>query len=109
MSKSKATKNAAELAVKERINFSTAKGRVAAPDFLDVQITSFKDFFQLDTLPESRVSEGLYKTFQENFPITDSRNQFVLEFLEDRKSTRLTSSHVKISYAVFCLKKKTSM
>ncbi len=82
MSKSKATKNTAELAVKERINFSTAKGRVAAPDFLDVQIASFKDFFQLDTLPESRVSEGLYKTFQENFPITDSRNQFVLEFLD---------------------------
>jgi DNA-directed RNA polymerase subunit beta len=82
MSKSKATKSSAELTAKERINFSTAKGRVLAPDFLDVQIASFRDFFQLDTLPEARVSEGLYKTFQENFPITDSRNQFVLEFLD---------------------------
>ena len=82
MSKSKATKNTAEVSAKERINFSSAKGRVVAPDFLDVQIASFKDFFQLDTLPENRLSEGLYKTFEENFPITDSRNQFVLEFLD---------------------------
>jgi len=82
MSKSKATKNTAELSAKERINFSSAKGRVVAPDFLDVQLASFTDFFQLDTLPEDRVNEGLYKTFQENFPITDSRNQFVLEFLD---------------------------
>jgi DNA-directed RNA polymerase subunit beta len=48
---------------------------------LDIQIQSFKEFFQLDTLPEDE-KEGLYKTFQENFPITDSRNQFVLEFLD---------------------------
>lgn len=82
MSKSKATKSTSEFAAKERVNFSSAKGRVAAPDFLDVQIESFKEFFQLDTLPENRVNEGLYKTFQENFPITDSRNQFVLEFLD---------------------------
>src|SRR5690606_7575241 len=82
MSKSKATKNTAELSAKERINFSSAKGRIVAPDFLDVQLACFTDFFQLDTLPEDRVSEGLYKTFQENFPITDSRNQFVLEFLD---------------------------
>lgn len=78
----KATKSTAELSAKERVNFSSAKGRVAAPDFLDVQLASFKEFFQLDTLPENRVNEGLYKTFQENFPITDSRNQFVLEFLD---------------------------
>ncbi|AZI21035.1 DNA-directed RNA polymerase subunit beta [Chryseobacterium taklimakanense] len=82
MSKSKATKSTSEFAAKERVNFSSAKGRVAAPDFLDVQLASFKEFFQLDTLPENRVNEGLYKTFQENFPITDSRNQFVLEFLD---------------------------
>ncbi len=66
----------------ERINFSTAKGRIDTPDFLDIQIQSFKEFFQLDTLPEQRLNESLYKTFQENFPITDSRNQFVLEFLD---------------------------
>ncbi|KQT16500.1 DNA-directed RNA polymerase subunit beta [Chryseobacterium sp. Leaf404] len=66
----------------KRINFSTAKGKVVTPDFLDIQIESFTEFFQLDTLPEDRTDEGLYKTFQENFPITDSRNQFVLEFID---------------------------
>ncbi len=66
----------------ERINFSSAKGKIVTPDFLDIQIQSFKDFFQLDTLPEQRLNESLYGTFQENFPITDSRNQFVLEFLD---------------------------
>ena len=66
----------------ERINFSSAKGKIITPDFLDIQLESFKDFFQLDTLPEDRKKEGLHKTFQENFPITDSRNQFVLEFLD---------------------------
>ncbi len=66
----------------QRINFSSAKGKVVTPDFLDVQVASFREFFQLDTLPEDRRSEGLFKTFQENFPITDSRNQFVLEFLD---------------------------
>ncbi|MDO4225032.1 MAG: DNA-directed RNA polymerase subunit beta, partial [Bergeyella zoohelcum] len=79
MSKTKA--NTATKAT-QRIDFASAKGRVQAPDFLDIQIESFKEFFQLDTLPENRVNEGLYKTFQENFPITDSRNQFVLEFLD---------------------------
>ena len=66
----------------KRINFSTAKGKIVTPDFLDIQIESFTEFFQLDTLPEDRTDEGLYKTFQENFPITDSRNQFVLEFID---------------------------
>ncbi|MCW3160205.1 DNA-directed RNA polymerase subunit beta [Chryseobacterium oryctis] len=66
----------------QRVNFSSAKGKIITPDFLDIQIQSFSEFFQLDTLPEDRTNEGLYKTFQENFPITDSRNQFVLEFLD---------------------------
>ncbi|KIC62540.1 DNA-directed RNA polymerase subunit beta [Chryseobacterium taiwanense] len=66
----------------QRVNFSSAKGKIITPDFLDIQIESFSEFFQLDTLPEDRTDEGLYKTFQENFPITDSRNQFVLEFLD---------------------------
>ena len=79
MSKSKAITSTQE---NQRINFSSAKGNVVTPDFLDIQLQSFKEFFQLDTLPEDRVNEGLYKTFQENFPITDSRNQFVLEFLD---------------------------
>ena len=79
MSKSKTTKSTQG---NERINFSSAKGNVEVPDFLDIQIESFKGFFQMDTLPENRVKEGLYKAFQENFPITDSRNQFVLEFLD---------------------------
>ncbi len=79
MSKSKAV---AKTQSNERINFSAAKGKIETPDFLDIQIQSFKEFFQLDTLPEQRVNETLYKTFEENFPITDSRNQFVLEFLD---------------------------
>ncbi|SEG27787.1 DNA-directed RNA polymerase subunit beta [Halpernia humi] len=79
MSKSKAVARSQET---ERINFSTAKGKIEMPDFLDIQIQSFKEFFQLDTLPEQRLNESLYKTFEENFPITDSRNQFVLEFLD---------------------------
>ncbi|KFC19887.1 DNA-directed RNA polymerase subunit beta [Chryseobacterium sp. FH1] len=79
MSKTQATQ---KVKGTERINFSTAKGRIDTPDFLDIQIQSFKEFFQLDTLPEQRLNESLYKTFQENFPITDSRNQFVLEFLD---------------------------
>lgn len=79
MSKTQAKQKAQETS---RINFSTVKGKIDMPDFLDVQLQSFREFFQLDTLPEDRLDEGLYKTFQENFPITDSRNQFVLEFLD---------------------------
>jgi len=71
-----------EVSENQRINFSYSKGKISAPDFLDIQIQSFKEFFQLDTLPENRVNESLYNTFQENFPITDSKNQFVLEFLD---------------------------
>ena len=66
----------------DRISFGTAKVQTDYPDFLDIQIKSFQDFFQLETNPENRASEGLYKVFAENFPITDARNNFVLEFLD---------------------------
>ncbi|MBN4058022.1 DNA-directed RNA polymerase subunit beta [Olleya sp. AH-315-K02] len=66
----------------ERLNFSSIKNRTEYPDFLDIQIKSFQDFFQLETKSEERGSEGLFNTFMENFPITDTRNQFVLEFLD---------------------------
>ena len=65
-----------------RVNFSSTKNQLDYPDFLDVQIKSFQSYFQLDTTPENRASEGLFKVFSENFPITDARNQFVLEFLD---------------------------
>ncbi|GCD79571.1 DNA-directed RNA polymerase subunit beta [Schleiferia thermophila] len=65
-----------------RVSFSSAKLLNDYPDLLEIQIKSFKDFFQLETKPENRKNEGLYKTFLENFPITDARNQFVLEFLD---------------------------
>jgi len=67
---------------KERINFSKTKIKYDYPDLLDIQLKSFQDFFQLETNPEDRGNEGLYKVFSENFPITDSRNNFVLEFLD---------------------------
>ncbi len=66
----------------ERINFGSTKVSIPYPDFLEIQLQSFKDFFQLETNPENRVNEGLYKVFAENFPITDARNNFVLEFLD---------------------------
>jgi DNA-directed RNA polymerase subunit beta len=66
----------------QRISFSSNKNPVDYPDFLDLQLKSFKDFFQLETTPENRYNEGLYKVFAENFPITDARNNFVLEFLD---------------------------
>ena len=65
-----------------RISFSSVNPVIDYPDFLDVQLQSFKEFFQLDTTSESRTNEGLYKVFLENFPITDTRNIFVLEFLD---------------------------
>ena len=67
---------------KQRVNFASVKNPLAFPDFLDVQLKSFHDFFQLDTPPEQRNNEGLYKVFAENFPIKDPRNSFVLEFLD---------------------------
>ena len=66
----------------DRINFASTKIHSEIPDFLDVQLKSFQDFFQLDTNPENRINEGLFKVFSENFPITDARNNFVLEFLD---------------------------
>lgn len=66
----------------ERINFSSTQTRFDYPDFLEVQVKSFKDFFQLKTTPDNRKAEGLFKVFEENFPITDTRNNFVLEFLD---------------------------
>ena len=72
-----ATKNSTE-----RINFASAVLTTDYPDFLDIQIKSFQDFFQLKTKADERSDEGLYKTFMDNFPITDTRNNFVLEFLD---------------------------
>ncbi len=66
----------------ERISFASIKNQFPYPDFLDVQLKSFQDFFQLETDKENRKDEGLYKVFSENFPITDARNNFVLEFLD---------------------------
>ncbi len=68
--------------VNQRINFASIKNPVECPDFLEVQLKSFKDFLQLDTPPEKRKKDGLYKVFAENFPIADTRNNFVLEFLD---------------------------
>ncbi|MBM3403468.1 MAG: DNA-directed RNA polymerase subunit beta [Bacteroidetes bacterium] len=66
----------------QRISFSSTKISTDYPDFLEIQVKSFQDFFQFETNPESRVNEGLFKVFSENFPISDARNNFVLEFLD---------------------------
>ncbi|MDG2062311.1 MAG: DNA-directed RNA polymerase subunit beta [Flavobacteriaceae bacterium] len=66
----------------QRVNFSGAEHTPNYPDFLDIQIKSFQDFFQLETKSDERNEEGLFNTFKENFPISDTRNQFVLEFLD---------------------------
>ena len=66
----------------KRINFASVKNPLPYPDFLEVQLKSFQDFLQLDTPPEKRNNEGLFKVFAENFPIADTRNNFVLEFLD---------------------------
>ena len=68
--------------LKKRVNFAAAQHTPNYPDFLDIQIKSFQDFFQLETKSDERNEEGLFNTFKENFPITDTRNQFVLEFLD---------------------------
>ena len=67
----------------QRVNFASIKNQFPYPDFLEVQLKSFQDFLQLDTPPEKRKKEGLYKVFAENFPIADTRNNFVVESLED--------------------------
>ena len=66
----------------ERISFASIKKSFEYPDFLDIQLQSFQDFFQLETNPDNRKNEGLYKVFAENFPISDARNNFTLEFLD---------------------------
>ena len=79
----------------ERISFASIKKPFEYPDFLDIQLQSFKDFFQLETNPDNRKNEGLYKVFSENFPITDARNNFILEFLDyyiDALATALRSA-----------------
>ena len=68
--------------IDQRVNFASVKNPMPYPDFLEVQLRSFKDFLQLDTPPEQRKNDGLYKVFSENFPIADTRNNFVLEFLD---------------------------
>ena len=70
------------LTEKPRVNFASIKNPLPFPDFLDIQLKSFRDFLQLDTPPEQRKNQGLYKVFAENFPIADTRNNFVLEFLD---------------------------
>ena len=66
----------------KRVSFATSKNQLDYPDFLDIQLKSFSDFFQMGTSPEHRKNEGLFKVFNENFPITDTRNNFVLEFID---------------------------
>ncbi|MBQ8018955.1 MAG: DNA-directed RNA polymerase subunit beta, partial [Paludibacteraceae bacterium] len=66
----------------KRVSFASVKNQMEYPDFLEVQLKSFREFFQIDTPPEQRKNEGMYKVFSENFPIADTRNNFVLEFLD---------------------------
>jgi len=68
--------------VNNRVNFASVQNPMPYPDFLDIQLKSFRDFLQLDTPPENRKNDGLFKVFAENFPIADTRNNFVLEFLD---------------------------
>ena len=70
-----------KVAAHKRVDFGKIKHLADARDLLEIQIQSFKDFFQLETTPDKRNNEGLFKVFKENFPITDTRNIFVLEFL----------------------------
>jgi DNA-directed RNA polymerase subunit beta len=77
-----AVNGVAPLAEAKRINFGRIKLPGEYPDLLEIQLKSFQEFFQLETTPENRINEGLYKVFQENFPISDARNIFVLEFLD---------------------------
>lgn len=68
--------------VQKRVNFAKIHDVADSPDLLDIQLQSFQDFFQLETTPDKRNNEGLFRVFKENFPITDTRNIFVLEFLD---------------------------
>ncbi len=76
------TKDLPKIENNQRISFSSVKNIPDYPDLLAIQLKSFQDFFQLETKPENRTNEGLYKTFQDNFPVTDTRNQFELSFLD---------------------------
>jgi len=67
---------------KQRISFASAKNQLEYPDFLEIQLKSFYEFFKIDSNPDERRDEGLYQVFCENFPITDTRNNFVLEFID---------------------------
>ncbi len=77
-----ASNGAISFAENQRVNFGKIKLAAENPDLLEIQLQSFKEFFQLETTPENRTNEGLFKVFQENFPITDARSIFVLEFLD---------------------------
>ena len=66
----------------KRVNFASIQKQMPYPDFLEIQLKSFNDFFRMNSSPEERKKEGLYRVFSENFPITDTRNNFVLEFLD---------------------------
>ena len=66
----------------QRVNFSAMQQQFPYPDFLDIQIKSFREFFQVETTPQQRKEEGLYRVFKENFPIADTRNNFILEFID---------------------------
>jgi DNA-directed RNA polymerase subunit beta len=76
------TSNNSNLVHSKRVDFATIRHSIDYPDFLDIQLKSFQDFFQLETTADNRQKEGLFKVFNENFPITDSRNNFVLEFID---------------------------
>ncbi len=65
-----------------RISFGKTKNLAETPDLLDIQLQSFREFFQMETTPDKRNNEGLFRVFKDNFPITDTRNIFVLEFLD---------------------------
>ena len=81
--------------IDQRVNFASVKNPMPYPDFLEVQLRSFKDFLQLDTPPEQRKNDGLYKVFSENFPIADTRNNFVLEFLDLKDYPALHESDIE--------------
>jgi len=70
-----------QTAEERRVNFGKIKLPSSYPDLLEIQLKSFQEFFQLETTPENRTDEGLYRVFQENFPISDARNIFVLDML----------------------------
>ncbi len=74
--------NGNQVTTTERVNFGKINLMTEYPDLLEIQLQSFQEFFQLETTPENRGNEGLFRVFQENFPITDARNIFVLEFLD---------------------------